>query len=1656
MDPNLALTSIYSQWKAENPDADDEDFNRIGWDTFAEYSEEATVFDAKDCDAIIETFAQYKQVLESPHLLTEGLAGGIVVGTVSSMLLVIRRFTNLYLDTRIGKFGNSDSLKKENIWTGAHRSLLQKIVDSRINASNSGRSGFFSLWYWIPKDANYAGTIDIENGQRLQLIAKNILQLIKGYRGGSAATSENTSNFLANNPDINTPEIFEQKIINMMNTTVISGPFKPIGEYSINSAGEKKAGRSYFTKKIPNQNGGVFYQDTYKYFGGLFKNKKKFSEIVTAVAGILYQISHIEKGNMSMDGSVETASKISSFLNFGYWYQDVRQATAFSDWTQGGGGETGTVPTIIGDADGQVSRKTRSGRKTYDFPPSDIRWFGDSAKFNNFIPQSGEFQKYWLNNPDRDNEVQYSEQPDKPGSLNDLEAWYDYSFDKNVKQFSDDDRTNTGWALSKIGIESTSYEHRRNRSNSVIPVKLSRLKKQMPNPRLLVTSAWEHMLAELDRWAEVSGDPDQTLWEEFGDGINKPYTQRAIYDQYVSVTAFVLGVFYLSVNQSAEAFTFWQGLPQADKDLTIDEDGKVGYKDGTFDEADLTALGSLAEQSDSVAFDKAAAEAADKEENKLSDKEVKGRQIFLKQCALLLNLEELKTAYQVELKSSAGGKNAYGNRIHTIDVNDATNRDQIMNFIISPKLKQVKEFLKISPEIQAALVPKIRLFKVYNDESDSNILKEIEFSFPNYYDPNSKKFKLAGGETTEGAGFSDVHRGGGCGIKDLSFVFEGTNPATVEKDIKAEMTMYFQDFNELLKERSSDNLFNTSGKMEKFKYLELLLIPGSPAIAKTSTDDDGKKYKENLMSYDPSNYRIKIDVGWVPRNDDSFRSLLKDRGIDPDLFKLSMKHVNRSFYMAKIDHELDFNDDGSVTIKINYGGFTEEATRSNSMDALNTPELAKKKKIINDEHDQIIRDKTCEDNPKAYQELLQTYNALEIQYLKESHQSILKRLIKNKKLHYCFIDQDAVDSFAEFGFFKRSPRLIWPGEEASGIVSADAEVKVETVAEDPDAEEEDKTYKDTFSDTSLKNLKDIEVTPSSTQRLVTYFYMGDLINVALDSLENPATPGEIYPHMKNFKVVMSGFNYKDSLDRNNHINISEIPIATEYFFEWMNQEVIKIRRRAYPVHMFVKDLCNKLIIDLMMEACLNNTGDKKMDFKTMSITCLGKLDTTDGTDRWVDPLGDESGIPKIEGSHHMNVKQGHQSDLLPLSTDVPPGNIKGIFNYLVIYASTATKIKYGSGLRKEDGENGIFHFGLGETKGIVKKIKFTKHDIKGLREARFMNHGRDGLAQLSNAYKATIEMFGNFLFYPGMLLYIDPVGLGGDDFDPTKLGSVANALGFGGYHGLTRVKTSMGPGKFSTTVEGYWQHSGDGDSAGAFYDGDEDIKAGVDSVLTSRAVDDKCSMITMIRQVNLENQHEGANANFAGLAEQNLKEIIEDSSAIELYTNSQVETVKSAAALQVEQELAEAQEKARIATASSEDLEAEASELLAALGEDLTEEQMTRIEELNDAAFAAAEREAEEADKAERIAQYRAFRQSFEDKYAKLLWSVEQSLAYGSKTGYEFYYAKYLECIERQADDELSVEGCPKPHKSDPSSSQAYMDFLWTNHPDGKKAYEAL
>mgnify|MGYP003633550666 FL=1 len=97
--------------------------------------------------------------------------------------------------------------------------------------------------------------------------------------------------------------------------------------------------------------------------------------------------------------------------------------------------------------------------------------------------------------------------------------------------------------------------------------------------------------------------------------------------------------------------------------------------------------------------------------------------------------------------------------------------------------------------------------------------------------------------------------------------------------------------------------------------------------------------------------------------------------------------------------------------------------------------------------------------------------------------------------------------------------------------------------------------------------------------------------------------------------------------------------------------------------------------------------------------------------------------------------------------------------------------------------------------------------------------------QLSAVYKISMDMVGNTLYYPGMEVFIDPRGLlgGGTEFDPTKPSSIANKLGFGGYHLVTSVKSSIGPGKFTTTVDALFSYNGDGQAKSKIIGSKEEV-----------------------------------------------------------------------------------------------------------------------------------------------------------------------------------------------------------------------------------------
>jgi hypothetical protein len=124
----------------------------------------------------------------------------------------------------------------------------------------------------------------------------------------------------------------------------------------------------------------------------------------------------------------------------------------------------------------------------------------------------------------------------------------------------------------------------------------------------------------------------------------------------------------------------------------------------------------------------------------------------------------------------------------------------------------------------------------------------------------------------------------------------------------------------------------------------------------------------------------------------------------------------------------------------------------------------------------------------------------------------------------------------------------------------------------------------------------------------------------------------------------------------------------------------------------------------------------------------------------------------------------------------------------------------------DDMKRGIYHYTVGEDRGLLKTIDFSKSDVQGLKEARQSEEG--ALSNLRELYNAKVKMVGNNIHFPGQYVFLNPpygIGL------PNQRGSPAFRLGLGGYHSVVKVRSSIKRGgQYNTELECVWVGSGAG------------------------------------------------------------------------------------------------------------------------------------------------------------------------------------------------------------------------------------------------------
>tara|TARA_Y100001937_G_C7135264_1_gene339623 strand:+ start:3417 stop:7553 length:4137 start_codon:yes stop_codon:yes gene_type:complete len=804
-----------------------------------------------------------------------------------------------------------------------------------------------------------------------------------------------------------------------------------------------------------------------------------------------------------------------------------------------------------------------------------------------------------------------------------------------------------------------------------------------------------------------------------------------------------------------------------------------------------------------------AAEEAAKEEAK----RIEQIQRFFNQCMLLANMDNLQTYYCDRTTRMHAAKfgihqnDIYGGRYYNI-VSKAPHAT--ISKIKQKNTYYTDLFSKLTPNIQAHLVPYIKIEKVFINAENDTITTEIPFeNFPREHNTKDKPLDYLKRSKTPGF----INKGGHVALEDLSFSFDGETPATADKYVTCNMSLVFTDFRTLFEDRSTYSRFTINKKVTRkedtFKYIDLVVNP----VMKTKVPLVPGSNK--MEHYDPTYYRIKITVGWSLTDNSLLEGAISEDYSIAEL-NTALENTREVFMMCTMDHDIDIKEDGSVKLGISLRGYGDTIGRSNRFNALISQAKETEIQVMQKDFQKLIDEGKCTVAQRA--EFAAAVGNVRSEKADAAFMNILKRLIEMKAIHDARLDEEdktksskTKENFKSKGTFTFRPPI----------------------------------------KTSLQN----EATDKFDGNVLTakkglyqcqYFYFGDLMYALLDCMfydegsKNPALGAE------NIRYILTDFSYKkflpeepgEKLSDTSDINmpIAAIPISVQYFKNWFANNIISQEISSMPLNVFVLNFLNDVCGCMLSDLCFSLEEDKSLMFRQAE--ALGSLDST----KDLNNIAKTAFVRKIQGAFNSaggiilaNEAKLRSKNLFPINLKDKSIPADQIITYQIIYMDTKAKYAHGNVAGETDSQLGILHLQPGANYGIVNNVSWKKTNVQYLREMRTANsQGLGDYAQLSNMYSVSLSLFGNFLFYPGVMIFIDPsylVGpnpgatLGGgsvlfDVFSPGRettgvLESPINycrLMGIGGYHTVTKTSVKISNGKFVTDIEAKFEYSSATDS----------------------------------------------------------------------------------------------------------------------------------------------------------------------------------------------------------------------------------------------------
>ena len=604
----------------------------------------------------------------------------------------------------------------------------------------------------------------------------------------------------------------------------------------------------------------------------------------------------------------------------------------------------------------------------------------------------------------------------------------------------------------------------------------------------------------------------------------------------------------------------------------------------------------------------------------------------------------------------------------------------------------------------SSLVPRVRIFQERRNSAGGTI-SNVEMLFDDH-------------QTIDSIVSDRGARGSGAGIKDISIDMTGNNVATAGRMYEVKIKMHFSSIEELFKERQSPT--------GKYKYVQLFeSLARDPGQA-----NDCKGNKSRVIDI------LRLEFGY---HEPSYKTL---KWTESE--KAVIREARRVLSLNLYKHNLSYNENGSLSLDLEYHGYTERNIAKVDVFALSMGE--KQREAMRELNESVCLTKKAKNSPrkkteaetKGYEDKLKG----EISKLKDMR----------TKAYSSFLDQ--VMEFKTtytVAYAAHNPR--------NGVMRLSDKVsaaRVTSLTPSLFTDASTKTELDSFLGGAVEGLPRAQV---------HFFYLGDLLDRIISlAKEEPGFKGN------KFEFCFGSFMFKDTETSTSYeVPISAIPVGIKTFGEWFKENVQeKGERETYDLTSFLKD-----VVSLAKSSF---TRDARLVAPPSSPALRSETFSTSK------PIG--------KGMIHNPYLGAIPSGILKNGVQQ-----KSLTEHYYIYGTNTLAEQQRNANKDEDTRDGIYWLVAASENGVTKRIKYSKSDTKYQTEMRLTSGGFDGKYAATWAlYKANIDMVGNPIFKPGMTVYVTSNTFSHD----------AEALGLSGYFQILKVRNTIQGGKFQTELETIW------------------------------------------------------------------------------------------------------------------------------------------------------------------------------------------------------------------------------------------------------------